>query len=692
MPASLKKGVVFMSRASAVSMNKLPTDKMRECYAKEMLKSALTEPPEFRSLPGALRWPNPEVTLLVAFSTGLLQCACSVLGAYASGFRTTTTNLGLACGVISLILLFYAHQLYQLLVFYRVHNAEVWNDAELPESKDEVDDPFFALLTNVSCGRIKPTSRELGSFEAPENDDEEPARTERALARFFCFCRPWFSELPPGDALAELATWLGDASGSRRGIYYLFGMILLQLLMALLLGLCYAFPFSQTTVGGRFLLVCIALCQLVGAVWSQARTANDKIDGLEKTIVYTFEAASTVILLMAAFLPLEGQDGADVDLDQLAYSLQLSSISSTILIASIFIPMGITVYNSFIAPIVGAIWQADNNLREVGSQMFMTFILMPYEVATSFLGFGGAGAMADVVGEMEGSAVEMAGSTGSHRDLSKVLKFADDDGDGKLDFAEFCELVREKLPEGSLVISDAELRGRFDTLDQDGSGKVDAQDLRDMMNTGDNNGDSRLDFIEFCQLMRERGGDELGNDELRERFDMLDTDGSGKIIATEYLLGSVTVVTTKEGGSSTPTTAEQMIAQVAAAPAEETPAQAAATLAPQQQVAAEEAVTNPRMLMEAEDASTSEGEVDAPVYHMRPQWVPRPQTATVEASQEEKLNGAVLEKHARKKPMGKPSKGKLKRQKHEEFLQRVRAKRDARSAGTNPTALVPVRA
>ena len=96
---------------------------------------------------------------------------------------------------------------------------------EAPQGKDEIDDPLCALLTNASRGFIKPRSRELGSFEAPEEDDEEPGRTERALGRFFCLCRPWFWKLRPGDAMDELSTWLGDSSGSRKGLWYLYFML-----------------------------------------------------------------------------------------------------------------------------------------------------------------------------------------------------------------------------------------------------------------------------------------------------------------------------------------------------------------------------------------------------------------------------------------------------------------------------------
>ena len=47
---------------------------------------------------------------------------------------------------------------------------------------------------------------------------------------------------------------------------------------------------------------------------------------------------------------------------------------------------------------------------------------------------------------------------------------ADADNDGKLDFGEFCQLIRDR-EEGEH--SEAELRKRFDALDEDKSGRVD---------------------------------------------------------------------------------------------------------------------------------------------------------------------------------------------------------------------------
>ena len=47
--------------------------------------------------------------------------------------------------------------------------------------------------------------------------------------------------------------------------------------------------------------------------------------------------------------------------------------------------------------------------------------------------------------------------------------------------------------------------------------------------------DNKLDFGEFCNLVREREVGDFTEEELRERFNMLDADGSGKVDLSEYI-------------------------------------------------------------------------------------------------------------------------------------------------------------
>ena len=166
------------------------------------------------SLPESLCWPNLEVAFFATFSTGLLQCSAAVLGATMGGYPVQVQDTVLAAVVFTLIGFVYARESHKIILFYRHHAKKCWVPAEPPQSKDEVDDPALALLTNVSRGAFAPRAREVGGWEPPEDDGLEPARTERLLRRCFSWSAPDIRHQRSGDAMAEMYTWLMDASGT----------------------------------------------------------------------------------------------------------------------------------------------------------------------------------------------------------------------------------------------------------------------------------------------------------------------------------------------------------------------------------------------------------------------------------------------------------------------------------------------
>lgn len=179
----------------------------------------------------------------------------------------------LAILTCSLLAAFYTDQAVRLVYFYFRHLSKSWRAAAKPNSFDEVVDPCVAVLHCVTRRLL--WAREQGSFEPPAAEAIEPARTEDALRRAFTFGITCHQRLKTGPALDSLAIWLDDASGSWRGLYYIFFTTILQLAIAVLTGITYPMSWARTDEGQKVLLSCLVATQFSCAAWVLCSTAND---------------------------------------------------------------------------------------------------------------------------------------------------------------------------------------------------------------------------------------------------------------------------------------------------------------------------------------------------------------------------------------------------------------------------------
>lgn len=102
------------------------------------------------------------------------------------------------------------------------------------------------------------------------------------------------------------------------------------------------------------------------------------------------------------------------------------------------------------------------------------------------------------------------GQDPSDTSLKQMIAEVDSDGNGTIDFAEFLTLMARKMKNSD---SKQEVLEAFKVFDKDGSGKISAEELRqvmtslgekltdkevdEMMKEADTNGDGEIDYEEF---------------------------------------------------------------------------------------------------------------------------------------------------------------------------------------------------
>ena len=114
-------------------------------------------------------------------------------------------------------------------------------------------------------------------------------------------------------------------------------------------------------------------------------------------------------------------------------------------------------------------------------------------------------------------------------DSDHNFAMADANGDGKLDFSEFCAMncVKGRSKE--------DLRRLYQRLDMNQDATIDKKEFRkfedSLFATADKNNDLALDFQEFCALRCNNG---RSQEELRRIFSMLDDNNDGKVDRDEF--------------------------------------------------------------------------------------------------------------------------------------------------------------
>jgi calmodulin len=114
-----------------------------------------------------------------------------------------------------------------------------------------------------------------------------------------------------------------------------------------------------------------------------------------------------------------------------------------------------------------------------------------------------------------GTVMKSLGLNPTDEELADLVRDIDTDGNGQIEFKEFLSLMVNKI--GGDAASEDEIKQAFQLFDNDGNGYISTSELRQVMATlgenptdqevaelmqeADENGDGQIDFQEFVKLM-----------------------------------------------------------------------------------------------------------------------------------------------------------------------------------------------
>ena len=140
-------------------------------------------------------------------------------------------------------------------------------------------------------------------------------------------------------------------------------------------------------------------------------------------------------------------------------------------------------------------------------------------------------------------AIAALGYDAPKKEIDGLFKALDPDGSGFIEYHEFKEALNERKIKQNKSVGSAFGGKKKQPEDVAGTGEIDFESgMRNAAadrDAADVDDDKKLDYSEFCNFVRDREAGEIPDSELRERFDALDIDGSGKIDISEYLQWSL---------------------------------------------------------------------------------------------------------------------------------------------------------
>ena len=115
-----------------------------------------------------------------------------------------------------------------------------------------------------------------------------------------------------------------------------------------------------------------------------------------------------------------------------------------------------------------------------------------------------------------GDLMKTLGQEATEAELEKMIKLADADGSGDIDFEEFVTLIAHKMKDDDGALKEEKLKQAFRVFDTDNSGFIDAAEMRRMMiNLGENISMSQVN--EILAHFDDNGDGQISPDEVLPR-------------------------------------------------------------------------------------------------------------------------------------------------------------------------------
>ena len=308
-------------------------------------KARVPRAAKFASLPGAFVFPSVLMLGINFFINGLIQPAMT-LASVPSTEDTCGTQCGAIAGaILALIALYLIISLSLLVHFHLTHRKHVWTEAEEPAEPNDVEDVLYRFISKIRARLLQNPKhpfvvmdRVRGVFVRPEDDEAEPERTERLLARPLVLFRG-----RAADAMDALRlTWFQRANGrSLIGISYDLVAVSAGAFIAALNGL--GPNLEPDSTDALFQSVTVMAIQICACLYVFIlKPSADRIDNTLTGTQFLLEGGQTASLLYATALRRSNGFESSTHFQTLGFLLGISAL---------FVPIVEKVYDALVTQI-----------------------------------------------------------------------------------------------------------------------------------------------------------------------------------------------------------------------------------------------------------------------------------------------------------------------------------------------------